>query len=151
MIGMIKLIKKYLALGIGWGCFIVVANAIRYDLINPEHSLDFFGNFTSNSLTTIAVIMGFISSAIVYEIEQLQIGLKLVIHFVVGIGTLLVVRFLFNLHSLEYSPITVSSVLINILILVTVWIVYYIRDKCEVQKINERLQEQSLQKKLDTE
>ena len=150
---MMKLIKKNLFNGIAWGCVAVIANIIIFDLIEAEFLPDILNNFTAFSIGVIAISIGFISTAVVYEIEQLRFRVKLLIHIVVGIGTLLLVGL-----SLDGFPVAILSgiatpinIVVNSLIVLAIWTFYYVRDKRELQKINEKIQERKSQKKLDTE
>ena len=146
-----KLIKKYLLIGITVGCCAVVVNGILRDLglMGSENSLSIFENFTSFAIGIIGISIGFISTGVVYEIKQLSFRLKLLIHLTVGIGMLLVIGF--NIFTFDNLLDIATNVGINALILLAVWTYYYIRDKREIEKINERIEEKKLQRKLDTE
>ena len=148
---MIKLIKKHLLNGIAWSCVALVANIIMFDLTGFSHLSLFLEDFTPNALGFIVVGIAFISTSGVYEIEQLKLGFKLLIHLIVGIGTLLIVGFMLGVFSTSNTSVIITNVLINVLILVGVWTGYYRRDKREIEEINERIKEKKLQRKLDTE
>jgi len=148
---MIKIIKKHLLNGIAWSCVSLVANIIILDLTGFSHLSHFLEDFTPNALGFIGVGVGFISTGGIYEIERLRLGLKLLIHIIVGIGTLLIVGFMLGIFSTNNTPMIIMNILINVIILVGVWTGYYLRDKREIEEINERIKEKKLQRKLDTE
>ena len=148
---MIKLIVKYLLTGITWGCFFLVANIILFDLAGSEHLQFIFDNFTPIAIGFIAVSIGFISTSIVYETERLSLGLKLVIHVIVGVSVVLIVGFRIGIFSSENPSVIIINVIVNALILFAVWVGHYFKDKRRVEKINQRLQERNSTKTLDTE
>ena len=142
---MFRIIKKYLIEGIAWGCFVVVANLIRASLTSSELLPDIFQNFISYALIQIIVVMGFVSTLIIFEITRLHIGLKLLIHLTLALGTLLIVGFSFGIYStgnLSGIPVDILS---NSLILLFVWVVYFFEEKQNIKKINQRLLEKSLE------
>lgn len=148
---MVKLIVKYLLLGITWGCFFLVANIIVFELIDSEHLQFVFENFTLVAIGFIFVSIGFISSSIVYEIERFSLAAKLIIHIAVGVSVMLLVGFWLGIFSEENQSIIILNVVINALILFAVWVGHYLHDKRRVEKINQRLLERNLEKPFDTE
>ena len=148
---MFKLTKKYLLEGIGWGCFSLVINLIRTNLTRPELLPEIFENFIPNAIAQILIVMGLISTLIIFEITQWHIGLKLVVHFSLAFGILVVVGFSFNIYSTQNLSNIPMDVLNNSLILLFIWIVYYFEEKRAIQKINKRLLEKSLEQQADTD
>ena len=148
---MFKLIKKYFMEGIGWGCFILVLNLIRTNLTNPELLPEIFENFIPNAIAQILIVMGFVSTLIIFEITRWHVGLKLIIHFSLALGTLIIVGFSFNIYSTQNLSNIPMDVLNNSLVLLFVWIVYYFEEKRDIQKINKRLLEIRLEQQSDTE
>ena len=145
-----KLMIKYLTMGVGWGSFLFVVHLIIYDLTEIVFLPNvFIDNIGLSALGFLALSVAFISTSIVYEIEQLRFGLKLLIHITVGLGTLLIIGFVIGLFTADnWLEITIN-IIINLIILLIVWVRYYIRDKNEVQQINEKLQEQNLKSSFD--
>jgi len=148
---MFKLIKKYLMEGIGWGCFILVLNLIRTNLTSPELLPEIFENFIPNAVAQILIVMGLVSTMIIFEITRWHIGLKLIVHFILAFSILLIVGFSFNIFSPQNLSIIPRVIFENSLVLLLIWIVYYFEEKRDIQKINERLQEESLKQPSDTE
>jgi len=148
---MFRIIKKYLIEGIGWGCFVVVVNIIRTNLTNSELLPDIFENFITYALVQILIVMGFVSTLIIFEITRLHIGLKLLIHFTIALGTLLITGFSFGIYSTENLSDIPVDILSNSLILLFVWVVYYFEEKKNIQKINKRLLEKNFESPSDTE
>jgi len=148
---MIKLIVKYLIIGVAWGCFAFVANYILLDLTGSDHLLSIYENPTANALGLIVVCIGFFGGGIVYEIERLGLLLKLAIHIAVGTGLFLLVGFNIGWLTTENPAMIAFNIVFNVLILSVVWIASYFYDKRKVEKINQKLIECSLRKPLDTE
>ncbi|MCL1989291.1 MAG: DUF3021 domain-containing protein [Defluviitaleaceae bacterium] len=148
---MFKLIKKYLLEGIGWGCFILVVNIIYLNLTSPETTYQVIESFPTTALSTILSVMGIVSTLIVYEIERLHIGLKLIIHSILAIGILLIVGFSFNMDYTQNLRDILINIFSNMLILLIIWTAYYMKEKREIKQINEKLLEKSLEIKSDTE
>ena len=148
---MFKLIKKYLMEGIGWGCFVLVINLIRTNLTSSELLPEFFENFIPNAIAQILIVMGFVSTMIIFEITRWHVGLKLVVHLTVAFSILLVVGFAFNIFSSQNLSIIPRVILENSIVLLLIWVVYYFEEKRDIQKINKRLLEKSLEQPSDTE
>lgn len=148
---MMKLIRKHLFNGIAWGCIAVVGNIMVFDLTGFDFLPNVLDNFSTFAIGLIIFCIGFITTGgIVYEIKQLRFKLKLLIHMVVGIGTLLIMGLRFNAFTFNLPDIVIN-VLINGLIVLAIWTYFYIRDKREVEQINANLREKREQRKLDTE
>ena len=136
---MIKLIVKYLLIGIGLGCFFFTVNVILVDLFSDALMSDILDRPTVNALGITVICIGFWSGGIVYEIERLSFALKLVVHLTVGIGLLLIVMLGLGWISTDNIANVVFNVAVNAFILVSVWVVSYFRDKKEVREINQLL------------
>ena len=148
---MIKLIVKYLMIGIAWGCFAFVANLILLDLIGSDHIQNIFDNPTANVFGLIVVCIGFFGGGIVYEIERLGLLFKLAIHIAVGIGLFLLVSFNIGWLTTDNPTLIVFNIILNVLILSALWVGSYFYDKRKVEKINQKILERSSKKPLDTE
>jgi len=148
---MIKLILKYLLLGIAAGCILFVGNIIFHDLINSEQLELFFDNFTAYAIGYIAIGIGFFGVGVIYEVERLRFSLKSVIHISVGVGTFILVGFRLGWLTLENSPNLIVNIAINVAILLAGWTALYFRDKKEIQRINMVLAERDTMMPLDTE
>ena len=148
---MFKLIKKYLMEGIGWGCFFLVINLIRTNLTSPELLPEIFENFIPNAIAQILIVMGLVSTMIIFEITRWHIGLKLIVHFILAVSILLIVGFSFNILSPQHLSIIPRVIFENSLVLLLIWIVYYFEEKRDIQKINKRLLEINLEQQSDIE
>ena len=149
---MMDLIKKHLFSGIAWGCVALVANMVVFDLLELDTLLFIFENFTLFALGIILISIGFITTGgLVYETKKIPFRLKLLIHIVIGIGTLLVVGFTMGFLTFDNLSDLAINIGINLLILLVVWVYYYLRDKREVEEINASLREKRAQRQLDTE
>jgi len=148
---MLKLIKKYLLEGIGWGCFILVMNMVCDNLFRPEILPEIFENFIFYALPQILIIMGFVSTCIVYEVERLHIGLRMLIHLASSITILLIVGFSFGIYSTQNLSNIPIDILNNMLIIFALWTYYYLKERRELQQINAKLLEKSLEQQSDTE
>ena len=149
---MMKLIKKHLLNGVIWGCIAIVVNIMMFDLMDFDFLPNIFDNFSKFALWVIIICIGFISTGgIVYEIKKLHFRLKLLIHMVIVIGTLLIIGFSLNILSIETLPDIAINVILNALIILAIWTFYYIRDKREIEVINERIKEKKSQRELDIE
>jgi len=142
---------KNLIFGIALGCFLFVASTLVFNLIAPEIAIALLDEFTISAFRFILISIGFSVGSIVHEIEYLRTGVKLIIHAAIGVGVLLIVGFTTDLFSSENYNTIITTVIVSVLVMLIVRFVYYIREKDEVRKINKRLQEQSSEKKLDTE
>ena len=148
---MIKQVWRYFTFAIGWGSFLMVMNLVFMDLTSSDGLQNFLDNPTANVIGFIVLGIGFFGTAIVYEIERLSFRLKLVIHLIVGVGLFLLVGFNLGWVFTE-NPITlILNITIYIGIIFAAWVVFYIRDKNEVQKINKVLEEQNHKKTIDSE
>jgi len=154
----IKLILSYLFAGIGWGSFMFVINAVinaitidTADLNDVERVIGFFDNIPTYTIGYFAVGIGFFGTAIIYEIERLSFGLKLIIHMVIGIGVLLIVGFSFSWFSFENPVNIIGNIIFSAAMVFIGWTVAYIQNKKEVERINKVLAEKNHRKPLDTD
>ena len=148
---MLKLIIKYLAIGVAWGCFAFVVNLILLDLTGSDQIQNIIENPTTNALGLIVVCIGFFGGGIVYEIERLRLVLKLAVHLTVGVGLFLIVGFSIGWLTVESPIIIVFNIVLNVLILSAVWVGSYFYDKRKVERINQRLLKRRASEPLDTD
>jgi len=129
---MLELIRKHLFRGIGWGCTFIILDFIVGDLIGYEYVIT---NFTFYVLTSILITMGFVSTAIVYEFESLSQKMKISIHLTVALILLIVGNLVI------YNTFYISNALFYLSLFLTVWTFHYLRERREIRKINERIQQ----------
>jgi len=145
-----KLIKKHLFNGLAWGSMAFISNVVIFDLLGLEILAVIFENFSSSALGFLFVSIGFLTTGgIIYETKKIPFGLKLLIHIVIGIGTLLTVGFILNVFMFDDLSTIALNVIVNLLILLATWTYFYCRDKREVEAINANLREKRQQRKLD--
>jgi len=131
---MLELIRKHLFRGIGWGCAIILCDLILADLI--DYTPVAFENFTLHILWNIAIIISFISTAIVYEFEFLNQKLKIAFHLTVALIVLILAS-----YATGTAPLTPLNIAFYLVLFLTVWTFHYLRERREIRKINERIQQ----------
>jgi len=142
---MFRIIRKYLIEGFAWGCVFVLLNIIRaqftsFELLLPE----FYDNFINFAIVQILIVMGFVSTMIIFEITKWHIGLKLLSHWTLALGFLLIIGFGFGIYTTSNLASIPVDILSNSLILLFIWVTYYFEEKYKINKINKRLLEKSL-------
>lgn len=138
---MIKAVK-YLYWGISWGCtFFVLICLVLYLMGGSAYLEQIMEQFPKQALGSVIVGIACGSTSIVYTMEKLSRSFQILIHFTVGLG----VYFLTALY-LEWIPRQLSWSLaaffaIGILSFIVIWALFYLYNKNEAQKWNQRLKE----------
>ena len=138
---MIKAVK-YLYWGISWGCtFFVLICLVLYLMGGSAYLEQIMEQFPKHALGSVIVGIACGSTSIVYTMEKLSRSLQILIHFTVGLG----VYFLTALY-LEWIPRQLSWSLaaffaVGILSFIVIWALFYLYNKNEAQKWNQRLKE----------
>jgi hypothetical protein len=138
----IKKILKYIRDGIlwGWGFFIVTYLIFDLAKIEPVRTI-VFDNFSKNVLASTITGIGFGTTSIVYEVERLRRWQQTLIHFGVGMSIYFPVAFSMNWIPTVSSPVIIFCVLLAVMGFFLIWSGFYLYDKAETKKINERLKE----------
>lgn len=140
----IKLIIKYLCHGITWGCTTLVLLCLFYQLFGAEDTLLLIMNdFSRHAVGSILVGIACGSTAIVYQFDRPSFGAKAAIHFIVGMGVFYPVAL--SLHWIPYHSgdilYTILQFLFSCFIFVAIWFCFYLFNRGEAKKINDRLKE----------
>lgn len=140
----VKLVMKYICHGISWGCTCLVFTClIGFAAGGEDFLMPIFNNFAKHAIGSIAVGIACGSTAIIYQSERLSLPVKVIIHFAVGIGV-----FYPTALSLGWIPFypdrilyTILQFLISCAIFAAIWFCFYLFNRSEAKKINNRLQE----------
>ncbi|MCL2350448.1 MAG: DUF3021 domain-containing protein [Defluviitaleaceae bacterium] len=148
---MIKLILKYLMIGIAAGCIFFVGNIIFHDSTDSGRLHIFLSNPAADAIGFIVVGIGFFGGGFVHEIERLRFSLKVIIHIIIGISLFLIVSLSLGWISLENRFDLIISIGMNVVILLVVWTALYFWDKKEIRRANRALKERDSIKPFDAE
>lgn len=133
---------KYLLYGVSWGSTVfVLTNLVGYWTVGDVFLQKTYENFMNYAIGSIIVGIGCATPSIVYQMERLTFLQQVLIHFSIGVTTLIIVSF-----SLQWIPTTsifsiVLMVIVNILIFTFVWFIFYLYNKNEVKKMNKKIHE----------
>jgi hypothetical protein len=123
----------------------MIAVCIIFDLSGNKAALEaVFSNFTGNALASGLVGIGCGSSAVVYFFERLRRRWQIAIHFALGIGTYLPVSFGMGWLPANSLSLAIGSALFCIAVFSIIWYGFYLYNKFEAKKINERLKNNRL-------
>lgn len=143
----IKLLK-YLYWGISWGCtFFVLTCLIGYFLGGRAYLDPIVDQFPRHAAGSILVGIACGSTSIVYTLEKLSHSLQIIIHFTVGMGIYFLTAFYLEWIPGQLSWNLVSFVVIGILSFVAIWTAFYLYNKNEAKKWNQRLKEMEREEK----
>lgn len=133
---------KYLLYGVSWGCTVfVLTNLVGYWIVGDVFLQKTYENFINHVVGSIIVGIGCATPSIVYQVERLTFLQQALIHFSIGLTTFFIAAF-----SLKWIPTTsiflvVLMVVVNILIFTVVWLLFYLYNRHEVKKMNEKISE----------
>ena len=139
-----KLILRHLFIGIGFGSFMITAHLLMSQLFENYQVALIYG---ADSLTpreiflTLIFYVIFILGAIGYEIEKWRFQLKITVHFVSVMTAITLLRFMTVGLSLDSLINLVTDLAVNFLIILVIWLYYFIKDRRDVKKINDKLKE----------
>lgn len=141
---MVKLIIKYLSLGISYGCTFFVCTCLILFLAGGEKALiPITQNFSHQAIGAVLTGIACASTAIVYEFDNISFRYKVLIHVAVGMGTFYPVAF--SLKWISFYPEKIWNTVIQILItcgiFAIIWLIYFFLSYMEARKINQRLKE----------
>lgn len=144
---MVKLTVKYFCLGLSIGCILFVFSCIiGIQTCGEDFAESLIRDFARQSLGY--MITGIICAvaAIVYQFDKIPWGIRMLIHFAVGMGAFCAISLYLGWFS--FQPDQVVNMVRNIGIFcggfIVLWICFYLfyHYECmEARKINERLQE----------
>lgn len=136
------LILKRLFWGISWGCtFFVLTALIGYLTAGKAFLEPILEDFAAQALGAMLVGIFCGSTAIVYDIERLAPGMRIFIHFTVGLGGYLCVA-----YKLQWMPVDnfghiLAFILTGVFVFMIIWAAFYFHNRREAQKVNKRLKE----------
>lgn len=139
-----KLIIKYLFFGISWGSTILVMFYLFFFAIDAKDIYtQILDNFVKQAIGSMIVGIACGSTAIVYEIDRLSHAVKILIHFIIGMGVFYPVALYLNWIPFypERVLYTVAQFFFSCGIFILIWLCFYFYHRKEVQKINDKLRE----------
>lgn len=136
-----KLLKMILN-GIAWGCtictFIVIIGAATVG--------DSFFSITANDFIRQAIGamitgIGFTVPSLIYDNENLSMWMKTFIHMGIGFFIYFIVALNLSWIPVDFGPaMTAISVLIAFIIAFGIWFVFYLYNRKEAKKLNQKLE-----------
>lgn len=140
----IKLIIKYIAFGISFGCTILVLNCLICSIIGEKEVLNLImDDFTKQAIGFMVVGIAFCAPAFVYQLDNLSESTKIIIHFSIGMTVFYPIAI--YLRWLPFYPDQIVYTIIQFLILCgiffIIWSFFYLFNRNEAKKINKKLHE----------
>lgn len=139
-----KLIVKYLFEGISWGCTFLVCYCLCCHAAGAEETLALIlDNFAKNAVGAIFVGIGFGTTPIVYLSSRLPMGVKVFLHFAVGMGIFYPAALYLGWIPFypDHAARIILQFLISCVIFAVFWSFFYLFYRNEAKKINDRLKE----------
>ncbi len=139
-----KLIVKYLCYGISWGCTVLVLNTmIGFMIAGEDYAFMIAKDYLRQALGSILVGISCGSTAVIYQFNRPAFSFKILIHFIVGMGVFYPTAL--YLGWIPFYPdrilYTVLQVLCSCLIFIAIWACFYLFNRRDAKRINERLRE----------
>ncbi len=140
----VKLIIKYILYGISEGCTFFVICCLLFSAGGREDiSASIYNDFARQSAGAMLVGIACGTTAVVYQINGPSLLMKTIIHFCVGMGVFYPVAI--YLGWIPWFPgqivYTVLQFTVSCCIFMAIWFVFYLLNRKEAKKINERLRE----------
>lgn len=140
----LKLIVKYLCYGISWGCTVLVLNTlIGYFVSGKSYAILIAEDYARQALGSIAVGISCGSTAVIYQFRRPSWGVKLLIHFVIGMGVFYPTAvWLGWIPFFPGHPLyTVLQLIFSCGIFMAIWLCFYLFNRRDAKKINDRLRD----------
>lgn len=140
----VRLVFKYLLYGISFGCTFFVIMCLSYFVFGGEDLLmAIMKDFAKQSIGAMIVGIACGGTSIVYQFDRPSGLLKIVIHFCVGMGVFYPVGI--SLGWIPFHPdrivLTVLQFLSSCGIFMAIWFCFYLFNRNEAKRINQRLKE----------
>lgn len=140
----VKLVVKYILLGISWGCTCFVAMCLLYFVRGGETLLaPIYKDFARQSIGSMIVGIACGGTAIVYQFNRFSWLTKTIIHFCVGMSVFYPAAI--YLGWIPFYPnriiYTILHFLFSCCIFMSIWFCFYLFNRKEARRINERLKE----------
>lgn len=140
----VKLILRYILYGISLGCTFFVIMCLSFFIGGGEEFLtSIFRDFGRQSVGAMIVGIACGGTAVVYQFNRLSVFMKTLIHFCVGMGV-----FYPTAVYLGWIPFFPDNIIITVLqflfscgIFMAIWFCFYLFNRSEAKRINERLRE----------
>lgn len=145
----VKLIIKYILYGISLGCTSFVLMCLSFYAGGGENLLmAICSDFARHAAGAMIVGIACGSTSIVYQFERPSTLWKIVIHFCVGMGVFYPVGI--SLGWIPFYPdrilLTILQFLFSCAIFMAIWFCFYLFNRNEAKRINQRLRELSQNK-----
>lgn len=140
----VKLVIKYILYGISLGCTFFVIMCLSFFVGGGEDLLALiFKDFARQSIGAMVVGISCGGTAIIYQSSHLSGFAKRIIHFCVGMGVFYPVAI--YLGWIPFYPNRISFTVLQFLfscgIFMIIWFCFYLFNRNEAKRINERLRE----------
>lgn len=140
----VKLGIKYLCYGISWGCTILVFICLTAYVMDAKTYFSLIMNdFARQAIGAMVVGVACGGAAVVYQLDGPSTMTKFIIHFGIGMGVFYPVALYLGwipFHSGEILY-TVLQFLISCSIFMGIWLCFYLFNRSDARKINDRLRE----------
>ncbi len=141
---MVRLTIKYICYGISWGCTCFVFMCSVWVICSKDSIAAFLlDDFVKHAAGSVLVGLACGGTAIVYQLERLSGIAKVLIHFGVGMGVFYPTAL--YLGWIPFYPeriwYTILQFLFSCGIFAAIWFCFYLFNRSEAKKINDRLQE----------
>lgn len=135
---------KYIFFGIAWGCTCFVFTCLIGSAVGgQEFLLQVFNDFARQAGGSVLVGVACGSTAVIYQVKCLSRALQILIHFAIGIGVFFPTALTLGWIPFYPSrlPYTILQFLISCSIFAVIWLCFYLFNRSEAKKINNKLQE----------
>lgn len=140
----VKLMIKYTLYGISFGCTFFVIMCLSYSLWGKDDLLMMISkDFTRQSIGAMVIGIACGSTSVVYQFDRLSASLQIMIHFCVGMGV-----FYPSAIYLGWIPFYPDRIILTVLqflfscgIFMVIWSFFYLFNRNEAKRINQRLRE----------
>lgn len=140
----IKMGVKYLCYGISWGCTVLVFICLAaYTMDEKAYFTLITEDFARQAIGAMLVGIACGGSAIVYQVKRLSVMTKFAIHFGIGMGGFYPVALRLGWIPFHSDRIlyTVLQFLFSCGIFAGIWLCFYLFNRNDARKINDRLRE----------
>ncbi len=141
---MVKLVIKYILYGISWGCTCFVIMCLSFLIGGGENALmPIVKDFARQSVGAMLVGIACGGTAVIYQFNRPSEFAKVIIHFCVGMGIFYPTAvYLGWIPFYSDRPLyTVFQFLFSCGIFMAIWFCFYMFNRNEAKRINERLRE----------
>lgn len=140
----VKLIMKYILHGISLGCTSFVIMCFSFWAIGGQDLLSFiYKDFAKHSIGSMIVGIACGGTAVIYQFNRPSLFAKVLIHFCVGMGVFYPIAVYLGwipFHS-DRIVFTILQFLSSCGIFMAIWFCFYLFNRNEAKRINERLRE----------